>query len=73
MQEQPKGIHRKQLAIETYQAASLQDMPTLYRLTKARAGKFQSLNLPVKDKIGNIISKRGIHPKTLERSFRKGF
>lgn len=32
-------------------------MQTLYRITKSLAGKFQSPDLPLKDKTGNVLSK----------------
>ncbi|XP_055997865.1 craniofacial development protein 2-like [Ostrea edulis] len=52
-----RKAYTEKLAYEAEQAASKQDMQTLYRITKTLAGKFQSSELPIKDKRGNVLSK----------------
>ncbi|XP_055997769.1 uncharacterized protein LOC130047194 [Ostrea edulis] len=52
-----RKAYTEKLAYEAEQAASKQDMQTLYRITKTLAGKFQSSELPIKDKQGNVLSK----------------
>ncbi|XP_056020452.1 uncharacterized protein LOC130054512 [Ostrea edulis] len=52
-----RKAYTEKLAYEAEQAASKQVMHTLYRITKTLAGKFQSSELPIKDKQGNVLSK----------------
>ena len=49
--------HTERLVEEAETAASKQDMQTLYRFTKTLARKFQTTNVPIKDRQGNTLSK----------------
>ncbi|XP_048743102.2 uncharacterized protein LOC125656542 [Ostrea edulis] len=68
-----RKAYTEKLAYEAEQAASKQDMQTLYRITKTLAGKFQSSELPIKDKQGNVLSKEEIILKCWKEHFEEVF
>ncbi|XP_062611962.1 uncharacterized protein LOC134273760 [Saccostrea cucullata] len=68
-----RKAYTEKLANEAEQAASKQDMQTLYRITKALAGKFQTADLPVKDKRGNVLSKKEDIQKGWKEHFEEVF
>ncbi|XP_062570395.1 uncharacterized protein LOC134232444 [Saccostrea cucullata] len=68
-----RKAYTEKLANEAEQAASKQDIQTLYRITKALAGKFQTADLPVKDKRGNVLSKEEDIQKRWKEHFEEVF
>ena len=54
-QDKRKFVER--LADEAEEAAGRQDLKTLYRLNKMLSNGFKNNDVPVKDIIGNVLSK----------------